>query len=627
MLAATVERLLPPPWLPVMRAEPNRRGAVGLALAAGLLVLVLGTGRANAQQAPGPTTTIPSSPTSATPPTTEPDWMRGSAPPNPCTAAANRASQPQSIVPNDCWGPFPSSHYDIGFDEGAWNHISRKVYGTFTDLAFQGARSSTAMALWLVEWAYGFGIYDRLGGAAIDIAQRYQHNIIGPLGLNELVWFYAVAWAAIAALRGKLTMAAGELVISVVAAGLAALVLANPAGYLHGTFDTMGKLSGALLATGTGQPPPENGVDAHTVMRPLQAQIHAAFVEEPYDYLDWGGPLPPPCAAMRDRILANGPHGADDGPREAMALAGCQAQADFNHDPTGTRLFGAVLTFGAAIVMVVLMALIAVTVVVAQVMAIVLFAIAPFALLVAVLPGAGRELAWRWVAALVRVVLAVVGMSFVLSLLLLTVTALLQATNDVGLVERFALVNVVVVAMLVARKRILAAGHTLATGFGQRLATRRAGGERVTPWLTAPALAGATGFALGASIGPDRSSRTSRATSAAGRNYLANRRVSRSQRAADARGERRAATTSARQRTEFTVDGEGNPVARSVVTVDGPTATTRRARAARSRLEHRSSTHAAAHMHRHNNGWATSGPTPAPADDAADDGGTDFEEP
>jgi hypothetical protein len=580
-----------------MRAD-RRLAVLGLAAA---LVIVLTSRPAAAQDpSPAPTATAP------TTTTTTPAWATGTAPASPCLAP-DASTEARSIVPDDCWGRFPSSHYDIGFDEGAWNHISRKVYGTFTDLAFQGARSATAVALWLVEWAYGFGIYDRLGGAAVDIATRYQHNVIGPLGLNELVWFYAVAWAAITALRGKLAMAAGELIISVIAAGLAAAILANPAGYLHGTFDTMGKLSGALLATGTGEAPPSDAADAQAVMRPLQAEIHAAFVEEPYDYLDWGGPLPPPCAEMRDRILATGPHGTDDEPREAMGSAGCEAQVDFNHDPNGTRLFGAVLTFGAAGVMVVLMALISLTVVVAQVLAIVLFAVAPFALLAAVLPGAGRELAWRWVAALVRVVLAVVGMSFVLSLLLLTVSALLQATDDIGLVERFALVNVVVVAMLVARKRILTAGHTMANGFGQRLASRRAGGERTAPWLAAPALAGATGFAVGASLGPDRQSRTSRAASAAGRNYLANRRVARSGRAAEARAERRAATTSTRQRTELTVDGEGNPVARSVVTVDGPTPTTRRARAARARLEQRTSGHVTAQAARRTSSWAPAG--------------------
>lgn len=599
-----------------MRAE-RARVLAGAGL--GLLLVVLPASSAAAQEPPtvGPPATS-SAPFEASP------TLDGE-PENPCAAAPNGSGA--SIVPDDCWGRFPSSHYDIGFDEGAWNHISRKVYGTFTDLAFQGARSSTAVALWLVEWAYGFGIYDRLGGSAIDIAQRYQRDVVGPLGLNELVWFYAVAWAAIAALRGRLTMAAGELVISVIAAGLAAVILANPAGYLHGTFDTMGKLSGALLATGTGEAPPATGSDADAVMQPLQAQIHAAFIEEPYDYLNWGGPLPPPCAEARDSILASGPHGADDEPREAMEAAGCEEQTDFNQAPNGTRLFGAILTFGAALVMVVLMALVSVTVVVAQVIAIVLFAIAPFALLAGVLPGAGRELAWRWVAALVRVVLAVVGMSFVLSLLLLTVTSLLQATADVGLVERFALVNVVVVAMLVARKRILGAGHTLASSFGQRLASRRVGGERVAPWLTGPALAGATGFAIGASLGPDRQSRTSRAAGAAGRNYLANRRVTRSQRAADARAERRAGATTTRHRTEFGVDGEGNPVARSVVTVDGPTPTTRRARAARSRLEHRTSRHVATQASRRPTRWAPAGPSSAPEDvEVVDDGGTDVEE-
>src|SRR5690606_13302273 len=124
--------------------------------------------------------------------------------------------------------------------------------------------------------------------SATDIARRYQSDVVGPLGLGHLAWFYAIAWAAITALRGKLTMAAGELIVSIIAAGLAAVILANPAGYLDGAFDTTARVSGALLATGTGQPPPEDPAAAHAVLAPLQAQIHAAFVEGPYDYLNWG---------------------------------------------------------------------------------------------------------------------------------------------------------------------------------------------------------------------------------------------------------------------------------------------------------------------------------------------------
>jgi hypothetical protein len=106
-----------------------------------------------------------------------------------------------------------------------------------------------------------------------------------------------------------------------------------------------------------------------------------------------------------------------------MREAGCDQQADFNHDPNGNRLFGAVLTFAAAGIMGVLVTLVAITVVVAQMVAIVLFSLAPFALLAGILPAGGRTLVWAWIGALGRVVLAVVGMSFVLSLLLLTVQA------------------------------------------------------------------------------------------------------------------------------------------------------------------------------------------------------------
>lgn len=605
---------------PVDRPRGRRRRAALVAvsvLAVLAMAAIAGASRAAAQGA-GPVAPVSTTPTTgsvlapgvAVAPPALPDWAEGELPANPCGPDGGGTAPAGSIVPDYCWGRFPSSHYDIGFDEGAWNHISRKVYGTFTDLAFSGARSATALALWLVQWACGFAVFDRLGASAVDIARRYNADVVGPLGLANLAWFYTVAWAAVAALRGKLTMAAGELATSIMAAGLAGVILANPAGYLRGTFDTMGTLSGALLATGTGQPPPRNGNDAKAVLGPLQGQIHEAFVEQPYDYLSWGGPLPPACAAARDRILATGPHGADNEPRAVMEAAGCKTEATFNHDPTGTRLFGAVLTFVAAATMVVLLGLVAATVVVAQMVVIVLFAIAPFALLAAVLAGSGRELAWRWVAGLARAVLAVVGMSVVLSLLLLSVTAVLGASGDLGLVERFALVNMVVVAMLVARKRVLAAGHGLAGALGQRLATRRPGGERTAPWLPAAAVGGASGFAVGAGLGPDRSGRTTRLASAGGRNYLANRRVSRSQHAADARAERRSAAVVARQRTELGVDGDGRPVSRTTLSVDGPAATTRRARAARDRVERRAAGHVVT-SRRRPTGWAPSAPAAA----------------
>jgi hypothetical protein len=557
-----------------------------IVIAGALAVLVLTTSRPAAAEITQEPPPAPGAPGATAPPEN-----------SPCTTdnSGSGEGEGRSIVPDDCWGRFPSSHYDIGCDEGAWNHISRKVYCAFTDLAYQGARTSTAVALWLVGWSYGFDVYDHLGGHAIAIADTYERHLIGPLGLGQFVWFLAIAWAAATALRGRVTAAAGELGVSFVVAVLAGVFMANPAGYLHGLFDTMGSISGALFATASGQPPPEDGTDADAVLAPLRAEIHGAFVEAPYDYLNWGGPLTGTCAAVRDRILADGPHGNDNRPRDAMTGAGCDAQAEFNHDPNGSRLFGAVLTLVAAGIMVVLVALVAVTVVVAQMVAIVLFSLAPFALLAGVLPAGGRTLAWAWLGALGRVLLAVVGMSFVLSLLLLTVQALLAATTDVGLVERFALLNVVIAIIFMARKRILAGGHHLASHIALRLATRRPGAAPASAWMAAPAVAGVTGFALGASLGAERPTRSGRLAGTVARDRMANRRLHKHAKAA----ERRVGRTTARQRTEITVDAEGNPEWRTAVTVDGPAPKSRRARAARDRLERDATAHHVGAQARH----------------------------
>jgi hypothetical protein len=492
----------------------------------------------------------------------------------PCSAEADAAG----LVPDDCWGSFPSSHYDIGCDEGAWNHVVRKVYCALTDLAFQTGRAMTSTALWLVGWSFGLDLQSRLGSFATDIGDRLEHNLIGPLGLLHFVWLYAVAWAALQAMRGRVAMAGGELLVSIVIASLSAFVLTNPAGYLAGVFETMHGASTAVLAAGTGQPVADDHDTA--VLHPVQAEIHRAFVEEPYDYLDWGHSLTGTCAEVRDRVLASGPHSNDDDPRQMMRAAGCTEEADFNHDPSGTRMFGATLTCIAAISVVALLALMAMTLAVAQVLAIVLFALAPLALLAGILPGAGRELLWRWGMALLRAVFAVVGMSFVLAMLLMTVSAVLTGTEAIGLVERFALVNTVVIAMFVARKRILTAGHNATAQLGHRLASRRAGGLREAHWMTAPALAGATGFALGAGIGPDRATRSSRLTGTLTRNHMAERRMRR-------HSDRARNQVVARERSDLRLGLDGEPERRSTITVDGPVPRSRMGKRARDRVERR----------------------------------------
>src|SRR3546814_20626587 len=113
----------------------------------------------------------------------------------------------------------------------------------------------------------------------------------------------------------------------------------------------MGRLSTITLAAGTGAPPPTDQTATDTVVAPIQAQVHAVFVEEPYNIINWGAPaeaMAPACVDARNRILSTGPHGGDDAPRQAMDAAGCDELAEHHHTPTATRLFGAALALGRA---------------------------------------------------------------------------------------------------------------------------------------------------------------------------------------------------------------------------------------------------------------------------------------
>jgi len=263
-----------------------------------------------------------------------------------------------------------------------------------------------------------------------------------------------------------------------------------------------------------------------------------------------------------------------------MEGAGCEAQADFNHDPSGPRLYGAVVTMLAALFLMLLLGFVSLTIVVAQIVAVVLFAVAPFAALGAILPGGGRNLAIGWLAALIRVVLVVVGMTFVLSLMLLTIEGLLSASTGADLMERFTLILGVVLAMFAVRRRVLSAGARIASGISGKLAPQGAGGDAGAEWL-AGAVGGVTGFAIAAS--GDAPSRARKLATGAAGTRMARQRSHRATLETEARSLRPVA----RESTEISVDEAGRRIEKRSVSISGAAPMTRRARLARDRLERR----------------------------------------
>jgi hypothetical protein len=410
-----------------------------------------------------------------------------------------------SLLPEACIGPHPISHYDIGYsqyddpEERGTPSISRNIWGASTQYAFMIGKGATQVALWAVDWAYNFDI-KQYNPLAIRIGDQYDALVNNPrLRLRELFWLILVSWAGFTAFRGRMGMAGSEVLVTIVLLLLAGFLFQNRVMYMNATWRLMNDAETSLLVAGMGgNPGNTSGADRTQVIRDLQKHIEIAFVEEPYDYLNWGRSLGDAndtqnplraCAAARYYILGRGPHGADRWPRQQMAAAGapCRDLVEFNRNPDGTRLLGAILVMLSSLTVAVMLIVMGLTVVVAKIIAMLLFAIVPFMLLVAVLPGHGRRWLWSGAATYLQVNVADIGIAWLLSLMLLTLNELIKLTDQVDLIERFTLMNLIVLIVFAARRSLLHSGQRFAARLSEYLSSPRGGS---TTWASAAASAG-----------------------------------------------------------------------------------------------------------------------------------------
>ena len=401
----------------------------------------------------------------------------------------------EKIVPGEEPGRHPTSHYDIGYDEGAWNHFSRKILGFLTETAFGIARWFVRVSLWIVSWALSFGFARRLADPAQAAADAYQSRVVEPLGLEYFFLTLAAAYGGWHALRGRMSRGGGEFFVSVTVAAVAATVLAYPGTFLLEALDRTSEVSFEVAAVTTAADP-SRPADPDNVVAPIAADIHRAFVETPHQLIDWGRTIPEgdPCRGVYDEIVATGPWGSKDEPRDAMKAAGCEEEAKFNHDPSPDRLGAAALVALGTVFVAVMMVLIAVALVGAQIGVVVAIAVSPFGLVSGVLPGGGRQLMWRWVAGWAKCLAAVVMTAVFLSLFLVGLSALLAETSGEALVVQMLVVDIVVIVALVKRKKLMVAGRRAVTNVTQRLENAKVGGSGRSTWLGPAAAGAAVGF-------------------------------------------------------------------------------------------------------------------------------------
>ncbi|MGH9213340.1 MAG: type IV secretion system protein [Acidimicrobiales bacterium] len=412
-----------------------------------------------------------------------------------CSEVALETYDSPGLLPDECWGTYPSSNYEVNWDDGGMFDFDNKMQGWTGSFMYNVGKGGIQSALWLVGWAFSFDITEYTSFAN-HLAGSYQTNIVGPFGLEDIVWYALIAWAGFTALRGRLGMAGGEILVAVVLAGLATVLFTNRGSYMDSVAELMDETSARLLVAAQSErclpedrvPPgsdthgradcregevlvtsdPSRPANLRDEIRPLQQRIHEAFIEQPYAYLNWGRVTTDRCLEAQNRIIGVGFN--DDGwPQRHMARAGCEEEARYNRDPVGEKMLGAFLTMLAALVVAFFLGLMALTVVISKFLVAVLFAILPFAALGAILPGGARRMAWSWLGTLLQLIVAVVAMSFLLALLMLGVDEVLRSTADLDLVERWFIVLLIVSCVFFARRRMLAGSKSLAENFANTM--------------------------------------------------------------------------------------------------------------------------------------------------------------
>lgn len=409
----------------------------------------------------------------------------------------------ETLLPDEPTGGFPTSRYEVWYADGGFFDVGSRVLGLLTEVAFGAVRMLVSAAVWVITWAYSFRFAPALARPAGRLAAGYEHELVGPLELRYLVLFCAVAYAGWQVLRNRAARGVGELLVSMIILAAGGGLLAAPAGALDTGVEIAAGLSAAVLEIATDRPgrADAGAVDAAAAVQPLTDGLREAFIAQPHDLLNWGSALPAACAGAREEALRTGPHGTAEPPRELMRAAGpeCDGLAEFNARPSVERLMGALLVLCAALVVLLLMLLVACTVVVAQLVAVVLVAVAPFAVTLGALPGGGRQLLWRWCAAGLRCVAVIVAMAAVLAFMLVTATVLLE-DSGATLRERLAILVLSTIAMVVLRRRVLTGTQSLVNRIDRRLEGARIGGAHGGGWMRPADTGGLSGLGAAAVV-------------------------------------------------------------------------------------------------------------------------------
>jgi hypothetical protein len=401
------------------------------------------------------------------------------------------------IMPDDCVGTYPSANYNISYDGGGALSVDRKIWGALTGLMFNVGKASIQVSTWSIGKAFSLNLADYTK-ISTSISKRYNDDIVGPFSLEAFAWLGLMAFVAISALRGKLGLAGGEFAMAMVMLGIAQVLFVNQDTYMDSMSTLINEASNSLFriaGTGDQKDPGEPPIDQVTpggqsarekwwddALDPLKNRIHVEFVEKPYEYLNWGTVSENirvseteegECFKRVQRVVSIGAVG-DDGwswrylgevDDKDPTKKKCDQIVQYNRNPTGARMLGALFTMLIALFVGVTFTLLSLTVMMAKITVAILFAVLPFVVAISAAPGSGRRPFVLLVVSIIQSGGTAVGSSALLAVVVIGDDEILQQTKTdpgVSLMERWTILFILVVFIYYARRKLSQTGQTWA---------------------------------------------------------------------------------------------------------------------------------------------------------------------
>ena len=370
--------------------------------------------------------------------------------------------------------------YYLSIDEGSARHPTYMAYSIIIQIQFEIYRAISGAAIWFITWSMSFDWLPKIVAPVRTLGDAVT-SITGQFNLTTTFLTVTAGVVAIWIIRGRWSTGIYELMISCAIAALAVGVLSNPIERIAGQDGLImqGRDAGLQIASGLANDGDMNS-SPDEMINDIGAGLADSFIRQPTQLLNFGTVIDTDPSAGADCIEAWDSAHEDKKGNDKDTLkdniadcdgSGAKDMKDYADNPGPSQVIGGLILVPGSSIIMLFAFLFAGAMLMAAAAALGSAVKAIPALVIGILPGAGRGSLLKTASTVIMsVVIMVFAVVFVAAYLL--VVRSFFNTESGGLMEKFVFVDIVLLVGLVMFRRGVKRLRKLSDTLAQKMATR-----------------------------------------------------------------------------------------------------------------------------------------------------------